>query len=1857
MSGLLLLGQTVPLLGNPTGGAVVAGSATIGPAGSTLTINQASNTAIINWQTFSIAGGETTKFIVPNSTSATLNRVTGGNPSAIYGTLQSNGQVFLINPSGILVGAGGRIDTAGFLGSTLDVSNDAFLKGGDMHFAGSSSAGIDNQGSINAVGGDVYLIANQVGNHGTITAAQGNVGLAAGSDVLFQQAGDQHLFVQATPSGTTRAVGVTNTGSIHAASAELKAAGGNAYALAINNTGSIAATGFKKINGQVFLTTDTGDISNSGTISAATATKQGGKISLTSTSGKVANSGTIVASATAAGGTGGPVLLKTTAGTAANTGEIDAKGGQGGAGGQVEVSGAKVVVTGKVDTTAPGGTTGMFTIDPATFTVASSGGDETGAQVGSDLGTSNVTLSASQSLIIDDAISWTSAFTLTLQTQSSGSAIAINAAITGMNGGLTIDGSTTGTIATPSSAGAINVANFTLQGETTWSQVATGDLTLASFVASHDFELQNNSTFIRAQGGDGTSGNPYQIFDVYGLQGLASPSRVPLTENWELVSDISAAGTSTWNSGAGFVPIGVYDGNSSDAASFQGTFNGQGHTIDGLTINLPNGTGVGMFGDTGNSSTVENVNLTNVNVTGGYYVGGLVGIADATKTNVSSGGTVTGTTYVGGLFGIAFGTINETFSTGIVHGNSGGSDVGGLIGYVQGGSTSNSYSTATVNAPNSSEVGGLIGVSGVPISTSYATGAVTGGNTVGGLVGSSGSTIADSYFATDGTGQSVGVGSGGTVTYLGSPASSVTGLTLAQMKMQSSFDSAWDFTNVWSTQGNTTTPILIADGTQSGGSGGSNGSGGNGGSGPTDTLSGTAYINSGTTADGANFTIDLISGGSLLGSTTTNSAGGFTFSIDASDLTSGVLLTDPSHAGDTFFQALNPGSSITGIDIWGSTLRVVADTANNTLLGQTIGSLTGNGINYSVSNSALSTASGVNMNIIANYGIDGNITTGGMFVTGGDSVLTGSQNATVTGTSVSLNGPMNRTGGLTLTSTSGDIDLSGVGIPANYSTVHGLTLNSAGSVAVTNSYLSLGGGSFTATGHGYTSTGNANDSSDGIDLFNTTILAAGGDITLTGTGGYSNPGNGVQGGLGVTIGSDGSTPALLSTTGNGNITVTGTFAQNITSQTALSAIDIFEQGSAANINTLSTVNGTITLNGTVSQGQSGAGVAAVLVGGGSQLTATGTGGSVSITGNSSGSTAVDPSGNGTADTGVHIGSTGGAATNISVATNGGITIHGTGGVIDSSSATSAATTGSADGVDIRPVTTLTAGTGSSVSITGAGGSAITSSAFTGSADGVDLGNGTGGITAINVAQGGGLTVTGTGGTINTSQATDTAGQNIPSADGVALQNNAQITATGNGFITLDGNGGTVNHGSSLVGSALGVSIGSDQNGGMTIVSTSAGNLTVTGAGGTTPGLGSGTLLHGTDGGMVTVESGSGSIALSGTGGPGYAGSGGITGDYVLSAGTSVVDNVLLQSTSGAIDLAGQGTGHSLGVSILTITGDPNLDTTVATPSIHAGGAFTATSLNGLLFDGTISSTTAPITVQETNGNLTLGTHAQLSDSGTGHDITLAAGNRSTPAAYIINNSSAGGGVIQVANGAQYFLYSSDPTLDQLGGITASPSDTFYNASFPSTPTGLSGNDALLFFVSGPGVVGYMPSSSSSSGTADDNPNGSNVVPPATVPQNSDVQTDLGSIWGGSVTSPFSFDGTGSSGQTGAGNGGLANSSGNAGSVGSGDAAQLGNGELNNVNNPAASGALNLALGPGVRSALFEALAVWGDTDVGPSVDNSTTTDSDETTLGSGDVVVIDDSKVKTIPLSQAPKSLQNALSNGVLGGMPSGGGH
>ncbi|NLT70137.1 MAG: filamentous hemagglutinin N-terminal domain-containing protein, partial [Verrucomicrobiaceae bacterium] len=215
--GLLMPGLTIwtsPVRANPHGGSVVHGDIHIGAGtGGHLQIHQGSANAIINWDSFSIAAGELTQFLQPGTSSAVLNRVTGGDPSAIHGALQANGNVFVINPNGILVGPGGTIDVHGLVLSTLDVSDGEFLAGGDQVFKGASDQGVTNLGRINAIGGDVFLIGKTVTNSGAITAT-GRVGLAAGEEVLLtaaENASGERIFVRATGSGVS-GTGITNDG-------------------------------------------------------------------------------------------------------------------------------------------------------------------------------------------------------------------------------------------------------------------------------------------------------------------------------------------------------------------------------------------------------------------------------------------------------------------------------------------------------------------------------------------------------------------------------------------------------------------------------------------------------------------------------------------------------------------------------------------------------------------------------------------------------------------------------------------------------------------------------------------------------------------------------------------------------------------------------------------------------------------------------------------------------------------------------------------------------------------------------------------------------------------------------------------------------------------------------------------------------------------------------------------------------------------------------------------------------------------------------------------------------------------------------------------------------------------------------------------------------------------------------------------------------------------------------------------------------------------------------------------------------------------------------------------------------------
>jgi filamentous hemagglutinin family protein len=187
---------------NPIDPTVISGQASFQQQGATLTVTNSPN-AIINWQAFSIGASETTRFVQQSSASSVLNRVTGVDPSIILGSLQSNGQVLLLNPNGMLFGQGARIDVAGLVASTLNLSNEDYLNG-NLNFTGGALAGsIKNEGAITTPGGgSVLLIAPDITNSGLITAPDGNVILAAGHSVRLGDTTAPNVLVEISAPDT-----------------------------------------------------------------------------------------------------------------------------------------------------------------------------------------------------------------------------------------------------------------------------------------------------------------------------------------------------------------------------------------------------------------------------------------------------------------------------------------------------------------------------------------------------------------------------------------------------------------------------------------------------------------------------------------------------------------------------------------------------------------------------------------------------------------------------------------------------------------------------------------------------------------------------------------------------------------------------------------------------------------------------------------------------------------------------------------------------------------------------------------------------------------------------------------------------------------------------------------------------------------------------------------------------------------------------------------------------------------------------------------------------------------------------------------------------------------------------------------------------------------------------------------------------------------------------------------------------------------------------------------------------------------------------------------------------------------------
>ena len=263
----------------PTDPTVIAGDITItNPTDAQLLLLQSGAYGIVDWGSFSIADGFGVQF--QNGSGATLNRVTGSDLSQVFGTLDATGSVYLINQNGIVFAESGVVNTGGsFVASTLDIANADFLDGGDTVFAGESAAYVINLGSVSSLGGDVAILARNVVNEGTLRAPNGTVGLAAGREILMRDTSvADGLFAVRIGGADTS---VSESGAIRAAAAELRANGGNVYALAGNTAGTIAATGVARVKGRVFLTAgDSGTVQVEKTVKATEADGSGGTIAL-----------------------------------------------------------------------------------------------------------------------------------------------------------------------------------------------------------------------------------------------------------------------------------------------------------------------------------------------------------------------------------------------------------------------------------------------------------------------------------------------------------------------------------------------------------------------------------------------------------------------------------------------------------------------------------------------------------------------------------------------------------------------------------------------------------------------------------------------------------------------------------------------------------------------------------------------------------------------------------------------------------------------------------------------------------------------------------------------------------------------------------------------------------------------------------------------------------------------------------------------------------------------------------------------------------------------------------------------------------------------------------------------------------------------------------------------------------------------------------------------------------------------------------------------------------------------------------------------------------------------------------------
>ncbi len=385
----------------PTGGQVISGQSVITQSGNQLNIVQSSQKAIINWQNYNIGSNAEVNYVQNNASAISLNRVTTGDPSAIFGKLNANGQVWLINPNGILFGKGAQVNVGGLLASTLNIADDDFISG-KYQFTGSNGS-VVNMGAISTnQGGYVAMLAAEVRNEGVISAMQGTVAMAAGNTMTLDFNGNGLINVQVDSASVNTLV--ENRHLIQVGNGQVlmstKAANGLITSV-INNTGKIEANSMVNDGGVIRLT-GAKTVLNSGEISATSASLKGGTVHLLGDNVGMFSASSINVSGKTGGGTilvggdyqGKNVNLQNASKTFVHQdakliadatengdggtvivwadditryyGSVSAKGGAvAGNGGFVEVSGKRLLnFFGSVDLSASNGAGGNLLLDP-----------------------------------------------------------------------------------------------------------------------------------------------------------------------------------------------------------------------------------------------------------------------------------------------------------------------------------------------------------------------------------------------------------------------------------------------------------------------------------------------------------------------------------------------------------------------------------------------------------------------------------------------------------------------------------------------------------------------------------------------------------------------------------------------------------------------------------------------------------------------------------------------------------------------------------------------------------------------------------------------------------------------------------------------------------------------------------------------------------------------------------------------------------------------------------------------------------------------------------------------------------------------------------------------------------------------------------------------------------------------------------------------------------------------------------------------------------------------------------------------------------------------------------------------------